>query len=298
MQALYAKYPRAFLLAVLLHLVFAIFIVASFDWTQQPDIQEPEVNVVQATAIDEKQVQAELEKLKAIEAKKQRREQDRVDKLEKKADDAKKAREEEQKRLEDVAEKRKHEQEKTRQAEAERKQAEQEAKVAESEKKRLQEEQRQAEVEKQRLEKEQKKASELARKAKEEAERAMEDQRAAEEERNRQQMLQDEQKRLQAERDKQIQGIIQQYQALIKQKVQRNWTKPATAREGMSCDIFVKMMPGGNVLEARVTKSSGDPVFDRSVENAVRRSAPLPLPPDATLFKHFRELEFNFNPKG
>jgi colicin import membrane protein len=43
-------------------------------------------------------------------------------------------------------------------------------------------------------------------------------------------------------------------------------------------------------------RSSGDPVFDRSVETAVYKAAPLPLPPDASLFNHFRDLRLIFKP--
>jgi len=43
-------------------------------------------------------------------------------------------------------------------------------------------------------------------------------------------------------------------------------------------------------------RSSGDPTFDRSVETAVYRAAPLPLPPDSALFDRFRELQFIFSP--
>ncbi len=45
-----------------------------------------------------------------------------------------------------------------------------------------------------------------------------------------------------------------------------------------------------------VIRSSGDPVFDRSVESAVLKASPLPLPGDAALFTHFREINFNFDP--
>ncbi len=51
-------------------------------------------------------------------------------------------------------------------------------------------------------------------------------------------------------------------------------------------------------MEADVVQSSGDPVFDRSVENAVYRASPLPLPDDSALFPYFRELEFTFRPES
>ena len=50
------------------------------------------------------------------------------------------------------------------------------------------------------------------------------------------------------------------------------------------------------MVSATVVRSSGDPLFDRSVETAVLKASPLPLPTDASLFNHFREINFNFDP--
>jgi colicin import membrane protein len=50
------------------------------------------------------------------------------------------------------------------------------------------------------------------------------------------------------------------------------------------------------VAGVRIVQSSGDPVFDRSVESAVYKAAPLPIPPDAALFTYFRQINFVFKP--
>ncbi len=61
----------------------------------------------------------------------------------------------------------------------------------------------------------------------------------------------------------------------------------------------VNLIPGGDVIDVRIVRSCGDPVFDSSVERAVYRASPLPVPPaDSGLFDRFRELEFVFNPQG
>ena len=57
-----------------------------------------------------------------------------------------------------------------------------------------------------------------------------------------------------------------------------------------------EMDSGGDVAGVRIVVSSGDAAFDRSVENAVRKAAPLPLPSDPGLFDNFRELTFVFKP--
>jgi colicin import membrane protein len=49
-------------------------------------------------------------------------------------------------------------------------------------------------------------------------------------------------------------------------------------------------------MHVEVTKSSGDASFDRSVETAVQKAVPLPLPADPALFERFREITFVFDP--
>jgi colicin import membrane protein len=62
--------------------------------------------------------------------------------------------------------------------------------------------------------------------------------------------------------------------------------------------VRVRLVAGGEVLQATVVQSSGNAAFDRSVENAVYKASPLPIPDDKALFDYFRELEFKFRPEG
>ena len=87
---------------------------------------------------------------------------------------------------------------------------------------------------------------------------------------------------------------LNQYALQLKNIVDRNWIRPPTARVGLICTVHVRMIPGGTVVDARVTKSSGDAAFDHSAETAVLKSSPLPTPPDPSL----REFDFIFNPEG
>jgi colicin import membrane protein len=91
-------------------------------------------------------------------------------------------------------------------------------------------------------------------------------------------------------------SALASYIPYIQQKVQSNWIRPAGSPAGLSCLVQVQLIPGGDVASVRVIRSSGDPLFDRSVETAVLKASPLPLPTDTTLFKHFREINFNFSP--
>jgi colicin import membrane protein len=90
-------------------------------------------------------------------------------------------------------------------------------------------------------------------------------------------------------------GLMSQYAALIEQKVVRNWTKPATARAGIQCEVKVTQAPGGMVMTVEIDKCNGDAAVQESIKNAVNRSSPLPAPPDARLFQ--RVIVFVFKPR-
>jgi len=92
------------------------------------------------------------------------------------------------------------------------------------------------------------------------------------------------------------QSALAEFIPYIQDKIQRNWLRPPGSPAGLSCLVKVRLIPGGDVASVSVIRSSGDSVFDRSVEQAVRKASPLPLPQDAKLFTHFREINFNFDP--
>lgn len=279
--------PRFLGYSVTLHVLLGIFLVFSLEWTHRPSAP-PEVNVVQATVVDESKVAAEMQKLKDEEAARQSAESARQKKLREDAAAAERRRKQEEQRLADL-QKQKAETQRKVEEERQRLKAEQDKAAAEAAKARELEARKKAEAErlaalkKEQEELERKRKAEEARK---QAERQLQEQLAAE------------QKAIEAERARQVQGEVDRYIEIIKQKVQRNWIEPPSMREGLSCKVQVRLMPGGGVLSAHVSASSGDPIFDASVEKAVLKASPLPLPADPTLFDRFRDLEFLFNPKG
>ena len=140
----------------------------------------------------------------------------------------------------------------------------------------------------------QKQKQDEARKRKEAEER-----RKQEDQKRLQEMLQQEEADIEAAaRAARAASLIDEYKAAIRQKVSRNWIKPVGSARGMQCVVRVRLVPGGEVLEARVVQSSGNAVFDRSVESAVYKAAPLPLPDAQDMFDYFREIEFTFNPEA
>lgn len=90
-------------------------------------------------------------------------------------------------------------------------------------------------------------------------------------------------------------GALADYVALIRQKVERNWVRPPGAKPGLECEILVTQIPGGQVTGVRMGACNADDTVRRSIEAAVLRASPLPLPDQAALFE--RNLRFVFKPE-
>ena len=135
--------------------------------------------------------------------------------------------------------------------------------------------------------------AEAKRKAELEAKRKAEEAARARAEAEMRAQLEAEQARLEEQR---VQSVLGEYIGYIAYRVERSWLRPPGSPGGLKCTVNVKLIPGGDVVSARVVQSSGDPVFDDSAEKAVLKASPLPLPTDASLFNHFREINFNFSP--
>jgi colicin import membrane protein len=159
--------------------------------------------------------------------------------------------------------KQKEEQERKRRAEAETERRRQEV-----ERKRIED------IERQRVE------NERLRKQAEDAER----------QRQLEQDLQAEQNRI----DQMNAGALAAYQFALRQAIERNWIRPASAVQGLSCEVRVRQSLGGDVLNVVIESCNGDDAVRRSIESAVLKASPLPLPQDLNLLE--RNLRFIFEP--
>lgn len=94
--------------------------------------------------------------------------------------------------------------------------------------------------------------------------------------------------------------MVQSGTALIQQVVQEHWSRPPSARNGMRAIIQIRILPTGELIDATITQSSGDPAFDRSAENAVYRAEPfreLQNLPINVFNANFRSLSLIFEPE-
>lgn len=143
-------------------------------------------------------------------------------------------------------------------------------------------------------------ASQLALKAAFTRERASREDELAlkkeEDERSRRELLGREQQQLEQERKALLAKALEEYIGTLQAAVARNWRRPTGVPLGLRCTVNVVQANNGRILRVEITQSSGNVAFDRSVEQAVLRASPLPVPKHRAVFD--REVIFLFNPRS
>lgn len=90
-----------------------------------------------------------------------------------------------------------------------------------------------------------------------------------------------------------------EYQDLIRAQVASVWNYPPNVSAELEVEVRLVMVPTGEVISATVTRSSGNDALDRSVEQAILKASPLPVPDDIRVFeKNFRRLTMKFRPEN
>lgn len=98
------------------------------------------------------------------------------------------------------------------------------------------------------------------------------------------------------DREAAIGRVVDEYTGKIVSKIRRNIVMPPSVADDARAEFSVTLLPGGAVLSARLTRSSGNTAYDNAVERAILKSQPLPLPADVVMFNKFRELKLVFRP--
>ena len=264
---------------VLFHIALVVLLSINLSNDEKPPMPMAQKHkIIDAVVVDANQYD-KREKQKKVAA-------------EKKIEDKKKA---EKKRLLEkkkvvekkrLAEKKKVEEKKI--AIAKKKKAEQKAKEKKEKERKAREQQEKQRQQQARLEAEKKRKIEEERQRR--AEEKAEFQRALLEEERREEAA-----KKQAEYAAKLQTLRQKYIMLIAQKVENNWLRPVSNMEGQSCDVVVTQTMMGDVIDVRLQSCTNDNAFQRSVERAVRKASPLPLPPNPDVFD--REIYFTFKPR-
>jgi colicin import membrane protein len=87
---------------------------------------------------------------------------------------------------------------------------------------------------------------------------------------------------------------LNEYVRRIQAKVKSNWILPQDLKGNPEAVFLVSQLPTGDVVYARLIKSSGNPAYDTAVERAILKSSPLPVPASREDFA--RELKLTFRP--
>ena len=277
---------KAVIFSVVIHAAAFGVLVISIDMGAKT-FHKPAAKIVNAVAIDNKEVEMELQKLREIDEQKKKKQQEAEQKLkdaEKKLADAENKRRTEEKRLAD-ARKKKEQEKKQREAEAE--------KLAKIKKE-------QEDLEKQRIieeEKKRKAEQERQRKLAEEKQRQEAERKRKEQEEALKKQLAEEQKAREAEQAKKDQQLLRNIYAELYQRVKNNFNISGLP-PGLKCEIDVRVIPGGEIINASINRSSGNDIFDSRALVAVQKASPLPVPDDAATLDrlNLRHFIFEFNP--
>lgn len=112
-------------------------------------------------------------------------------------------------------------------------------------------------------------------------------------------LLSDDTQRQQALADEQGNEVAGNFDDLIRSRVSEGWSRPPSARNGMSVTVQISMLPDGTITNATVVRSSGDKAFDSSAVNAVRNVGRITemqglSPKD---FNPYRSFKMTFTPE-
>jgi colicin import membrane protein len=113
-------------------------------------------------------------------------------------------------------------------------------------------------------------------------------------------LLSDDTERQQALADTQGDQTSGNYDDLIVSLVSQQWRRPPSARNGMTVEVTIQMLPDGTITNASVTRSSGDNAFDSSAVAAVRNVGRIPEMQDmdrATFDQLYRQRRMIFKPE-
>ncbi|WP_339722314.1 cell envelope integrity protein TolA [uncultured Paraglaciecola sp.] len=296
-----SKLRVALFISLFMHVavIVALLISGHFATTSKvtPEAFNPEP-IIEAKAIDESQLQKQVQKVKDEQNAKRQKEENRIKELERRAADAEKKRKQQEAEVSRLKRE-------TKQKELDKKKAEQAAVAAREKQNQEKAKAKRLEEERKRKELEKKKADERARQAKEK--RQKEEKALKEAERKRQEakekaaqekmldeQLQAEQAARQAKRNKQVLSEVQKYEALISQTLDRIFIKD-NAMKGQSCRFNIRLASNGLVIQ--VKELGGDPLVCRAGKTAILKAVELPVSKEPDVYEQLRNINFTFAPE-
>lgn len=153
-----------------------------------------------------------------------------------------------------------------------------------------------------------KKAKEKALKDKKRVEEQTRAKREALEKQRLQENIERERAQLKAEREAELAAVqleedkaaAQSYADLIRRRVEENWSRPSSARNGMKVDLRIQLVPTGTIVNVSILRSSNNEAFDRSAIQAVKKIgqfSEIKTMPSRIFEREFRQFTLLFQPQ-
>ena len=269
---IYNGYPLSIVLALVFHILIFLTLIYLQSTSEAQSLELVQPTIIKALFIDENPQLRNQQLRQQQEVVDQRRREERRQQQEA---------EQQRQREQEAAEQQQRERERDQAAQSERE-----------------------ELERQRAERERRESEEVARQQANEEERRRRELAEQQERQRQQELLRQRQQEVSeaatAEAARTEYELVQSATALIQQVVQENWSRPPSARNGMRAVLQIRMLPTGELVDANITQSSGDPAFDRSAETAVIRAAPFSELQDLPINvfnANFRSLSLIFEPE-
>lgn len=89
---------------------------------------------------------------------------------------------------------------------------------------------------------------------------------------------------------------LEGFKRKISQKIRGRVVLPPGISGNPEAVYSVTLLPGGEVLDVKLVKSSGVPAYDAAVERAIHAADPLPVPTDPDMFQQLRQANYKFRP--
>lgn len=283
------KNPVALTISVALHMLLFVMLAISLSNSEVPRQNTSERETVKAFVVDADAVDEEIKKLKQSEVNKKQKIKNETDRL-------KQQLEKEKNRLAKIKQEKRELERKSIEKKKLDKKREISRQKAEADKKKevvKRELEAKKKAEDERLAAIKKQQDEIAAQKQREIEEIAAQKQREIEEKELQRKMEEEERRL-AKHNDMLKSLRSQYVRLIEQKVERNWLRPATVSSDLKCEVFVTQSVLGDVIRVRLGACASDIVFRNSIERAVRKSSPLPPPPNPEVFD--REIRFVFKP--
>ncbi len=89
---------------------------------------------------------------------------------------------------------------------------------------------------------------------------------------------------------------IDKYMDGIRSKVKPFVRVPEGLQGNPEAEFTVTLLPGGEVLDVRLSKSSGNATYDKAIENAIIKAQPFAVPTGSQFQQYFRRFTMAFRP--